>query len=86
LGQVYTYGGIKPVNGIPLCIMDMYFEVLQRALFANRSVFVESNSALSLRDSIAQLYKSDFLVDIYFGGYMKGKKILFCFILLLIFV
>jgi hypothetical protein len=61
--------------------MDMYFEVLQRALFANRSVFVESNSALSLRDSIAQLYKSDFLVNIYFGGYMKGKKILFCFIL-----
>jgi hypothetical protein len=33
--------------------------------------------------SIVQLYKSDFLVDIYFGGYMKGKKntVLFYFII-----
>jgi hypothetical protein len=31
--------------------------------------------------SIVQLYKSDLLVDIYFGGYMKGKRKKYCFVL-----
>jgi hypothetical protein len=30
--------------------------------------------------SIVQLYKSDLLVDIYFGGYMKGKRKKYCFV------
>jgi hypothetical protein len=49
------------------------------------TIFVESKSALYLRCQHCAFYKSDLLVNIYFGGFMKRKrkKVLLYFILFL---
>jgi hypothetical protein len=53
-------------------------------LCANQSYLLKRIALYICGVSIVRLYKSDFLVDIYFGGYMERKNnniLLSCFVL-----
>jgi hypothetical protein len=62
--------------------------VIQRPLLANRTYLLNQRALYICDVSIVRFYKSDLLVNTYFGGFMKikRKKVLLCFILFLNFV
>jgi hypothetical protein len=83
LRQAHKCGGNKPVNEIPTLFL-YWCIVIQRLLLANRPYLLNQRALYICGVSIVRFYKSDLLVNIYFGGYMKRKrkKILLCFIFL----
>ena len=62
--------------------------VIQRPLLANRPYLLNQRALYICGVSIVRFYKSDLLVNIYFGGFMKRKRknVLLCFILFLFFL
>jgi hypothetical protein len=65
------------------CISNSYIHTF-RPLFANRSYLLNRIALYICGVSIVRLYRSDFLLDIYFRGFMNRKNnniLLFCFIL-----